>query len=147
MESSRAADAIASLERYRPWFYAAALYNFAWGVSVIICPSLLFEALDLEAPDYLPLWQVVGMFVLVFAPAYWWAGRFPGRHPQLIVIGMLGKLLGPIGFAWAVAFDGFPVKFGVTILTNDLIWYPAFLSYLVVAARLQGGWRRLLSGE
>jgi hypothetical protein len=60
---------------------------------------------------------------------------------------MLGKLLGPLGFAWAVAFEGFPVEFGVTILTNDLIWYPAFVSYLRRAAVERGGWRRLLSGE
>jgi hypothetical protein len=147
MESSRTADAIAALERYRPWFYAAALYNFAWGVSVIVWPSWLFDILDMEPPNYLPLWQVVGMFVLVYAPAYWWAARFPARHPQLIIIGMLGKLLGPIGFAWAVIFDGFPAEFGVTILANDLIWYPAFMAYLVRAADARGGWRLLLSGE
>jgi hypothetical protein len=35
----------------------------------------------------------------------------------------------------------------VTILTNDLIWYPAFVSYLRRAAVERGGWRRLLSGE
>ena len=134
------------LNAYRNWFYAAALYNLVWGAAVIVWPSLLFDILDIERPNYLPIWQVVGMFVLVFAPAYWWAARFPERYPHLIVIGMLGKLLGPIGFAWAVAFDDFPLIFGVTILTNDLIWYPAFASYLRAASLERGGWRRFLSG-
>jgi small multidrug resistance pump len=131
---------------YRPWFYAAALYNLVWGTVNIVFPTALFDLLDLDHPNYLPLWQVVGMFVLVYAPAYWWAGRYPQRFPHLIVIGMLGKLLGPIGFAGAVLFSDFPIRFGVTILTNDLLWYPAFLGYLVNAARAGGGWRALLSG-
>jgi WD40 repeat protein len=30
-------------------------------------------------PNYPALWQVVGMFMLVYAPAYWWAGARPRR--------------------------------------------------------------------
>lgn len=135
-----------SLETYRPWFYAAAVYNLAWGTIVILRPSLLFDFLDIAPPNYLPIWQVVGMFVLVYAPAYWWTARDPSRYPHFIVIGMFGKLLGPAGFAWAVAFSDFPLIFGVTIVTNDLIWYPAFVSYLRAAARQHGGWQSLLFG-
>ena len=108
---------------------------------------MIFDILGMQAPDYLPLWQVVGMFVVVYAPAYWWAARFPERYPQLIVIGMLGKVLGPLGFAWAVLFSDFPGAFAVAIVANDLIWYPAFLSYLGKSARERGGWARLLLGE
>jgi hypothetical protein len=60
---------------------------------------------------------------------------------------MLGKLLGPLGFAWAASFSDFPVAFAVTIVTNDLVWYPAFLSYLRRSAQIRGGWARLLAGE
>jgi small multidrug resistance pump len=136
----------ARLGVYRPWFYAAAAYNLAWGAMVILRPSLLFNVLNIQEPNYLPLWQVVGMFVLVYAPAYWWAARVPARHPELIVIGMLGKLLGPLGFVWAVVFNDFPAVFGLTIVTNDLIWYPAFLAYLRAVAKRRGGWRVLLAG-
>ena len=67
METSRTDEKTTGLARYRPWFYAAAMYNLVWGAAVILQPSWLFEALEIEAPNYLPLWQVVGMFVLVFA--------------------------------------------------------------------------------
>jgi hypothetical protein len=77
-------DARVGLAGYRPWFYAAAAYNLIWGAAVTLRPSWLFEVLGIDQPNYLPLWQVVGMFVLVFAPAYWWAGRFPERHAHLI---------------------------------------------------------------
>jgi hypothetical protein len=81
------------------------------------------------------------MFVLVYAPAYW----LTARYPQFIVIGMLGKPLGPLGFAWAVLFSDLPVASAGAIVTNDLVWYPAFLSYLCRSAQRRG-WAGLLAG-
>jgi len=137
----------ATLARYRPWFYAAALYNFVWGALNVLFPELFFRLVGMTPPNYPPLWQVVGMFVLVYAPAYWWAARFPARHRHLIVIGLLGKLLGPLGFVWSAWSGSLPLAFGWTLLTNDLIWWPAFGLYLRDAARLSGGWAALLAGE
>lgn len=130
--------------RYRPWFYAAAIYNLVWGSINIFYPQLLFQLLDVPAPRILALWQVVGMFVLVYAPGYWWAARRPAQHRH---IGLLGKLLGPIGFAWALASNELPLAFGWTILTNDLIWWPAFGLYLRQVAHRCGGWKSLLNGD
>ncbi|MCI0397900.1 MAG: alkyl hydroperoxide reductase [Chloroflexi bacterium] len=137
----------ATLIRYRPWFYAAAVYNLVWGAINVLLPGLFFDLLGMDPINYPPLWQVVGMFVLVYAPAYWWAARYPDRHPHLIAIGLLGKLLGPAGFAWSVARGDLPLLFGLTILTNDLVWWPAFALYLREAARLRGGWRSFLRSE
>lgn len=136
-----------ALAKYRPWLYAAAAYNLVWGAVNVIAPNALFDLLDLDHPNYTPLWQVVGMFVLVYAPAYWWAGRHPARHRHIVAIGLLGKICGPIGFAWAAANDDIPTAFGWTIITNDLIWWPAFALYLRDATRLCGGWRALLMGD
>ena len=135
------------LARYRPWFYAAALYNLVWGIVAILFPARFFALIDMPGPNYPALWQVVGMFVMVYAPAYWWVGRFPTRHRHLILIGLAGKVFGPIGFAWSAATGQLPLAFGLTILTNDLIWWPAFALFLRDAARVSGGWARLLSGE
>ena len=113
----------------------------------MLYPSLYFDAVGIKAPNYAGIWQVVGMFVLVYAPAYWWAGRRPARHRHLVLIGLLGKLFGPIGFVSAVTNGDLPAAFGWTIITNDLIWWPAFALYLRDAARLCGGWRALMTGE
>src|SRR5262249_42156349 len=114
-----------TLARYRPWFYAAAIYNLVWGLINGLFPTLFFNLIGAPPPNYLPIWQVVGMFVLVYAPAYWWTARYPARHPHLIAIGLLGKVLGPLGFIWAAATGQLPLAFGLTNLTNDLIWWPA----------------------
>lgn len=147
MEVRSSGGAELVLTRFRPWFYAAALYNLAWGTAIILFPGALFDVLNIERPNYLPIWQVVGMFVLVYAPAYWWAGRHPDRYPQIIVIGLLGKLLGPIGFLWSAAVSDFPWIFGVTIITNDLIWWPAAVSHLWEAAVLKGAQPALLKAD
>ena len=140
-------SAAVALARYRPWFYAAALYNLVWGSVMVLWPEWYFRLLSMPPPNYLPFWQVVGMFVLVYAPGYWWAARRPSRHYHLILIGFIGKALGPIGFVWAYLNGQLPLAFGVTNLTNDLIWLPAFAWYLRDVARLCGGWSVLLRGE
>jgi small multidrug resistance pump len=138
-------DLAPPLARFRPWLYAAAAYNLAWGSVVVVAPGL-FAGLLGHAAASAVLWQVVGMLVLVYAPGYWWAARRPDRHPHLVALGMLGKLLGPLGFLGAAATGALPVAFGLVILTNDVIWWPAFALYLSAAARLRGGWAALLAG-
>lgn len=135
------------LDKYRKWFYAAAAYNFIWGVVNILFPTLLWDALSIDRPLYLPLWQVVGMFVLVYAPAYYWAGRHPDKYALFIVIGLLGKIFGPVGFVFSVATGQFPIAFGITIVTNDLIWWIPFALYLRDIAKMKGGWIPFLLGD
>jgi hypothetical protein len=136
-----------NLKKYRYWFYAAAIYNLLWGTINVLFPNVLFDLIGMQAPEYPPLWQVVGMFVLVYAPAYWWAGRNPEKHPHLILIGLLGKILGPIGFVFSVLTHQLPLAFGLSIIFNDLIWWPSFFMYLRDVAQEQGGLMPLLLGD
>ena len=52
---------------YRRWFYAAAIYNAVWGIAVVMFPGTLLQFAGMSAPDALPLVQVVGMMVGVYA--------------------------------------------------------------------------------
>ncbi len=134
------------LARYRPWLLAAAAYNLVWGSLTVLVPTALWDLIGAPAPNYLGIWQVTGLFVLLFGIGYWWAARDPFQHRHLVVIGLIGKVLGPIGFVWAFASGDLPLAFGLTIVTNDLIWLPAFIGFARDAARLSGGWRALLAG-
>jgi hypothetical protein len=136
-----------NLGRYRPWFYAAAAYNLAWGLTVILWPAAFFRLLRMPAPGEVAILQALGMMVLVYAPAYWWIARDPVGHRHLVVIALLGKILGPLGFLWALSAHTLPLAFGLTIVTNDCLWWPAFMAFLVQAARHSGGWRELLQGR
>jgi len=140
-------DADSKLNRYRSWFYAAALYNSVWGVTVILFPNLLFDLIGMNRPIPQALWQVVGMLVLVYAPAYWWAARRPAYFRHLILIGFLGKVFGIVGYVVAVGTGRLPLSFGWVILLNDVIWIVPFATFLRDASRYHGGARALVLGE
>jgi hypothetical protein len=107
---------------------AAALYNIFWGLWVGLFPFALFDFAGLVRPNYPEIWQCVGMIVGVYGVGYWIASYDPHRHWPIVLVGFLGKIFGPIGFLYALAQDVYNLKFGVTILTNDLIWWiPFFL--------------------
>jgi hypothetical protein len=130
--------------RFAGWLRAAAAYNAGWGFVTVLAPGLV--AAIAGARGNLVAWQCIGMLVLVYAPAYWWAARFPERHAHLVAIGLAGKTLGILGFLWAFTIGALPLRFGLVTLTNDLLWLPAFAGYLRAAARERGGWHVLLSG-
>lgn len=140
-------DPAALVHRYGPWLLAAAAYNLAWGALNVLAPGAIFAVLGLRQPTYPPLWQVVGMFVLLYALAYWWAARDPVRHRHLIAVGMLGKLAGPAGFIWSLATGGLPLSFGIVILMNDVVWWPPLGACLWEAAGGLHGVRQLLAGR
>jgi hypothetical protein len=83
----------------------------------------------MKPPEYTALWQCVGMLVMVYALGYYLVARQPERFAGLVLIGLLGKVLGPIGFLYAAATHQLPWRFGICNLTNDVIWIPVFLAF------------------
>jgi hypothetical protein len=112
---------------------AAAAYNAIWGAAAILFPSLPFQVAGAQVPNYPELWQCIGMFVLVWGVGYACAALDPIRHWPVVLVGLLGKILGPIGFAWSVWNGRLPISFGWTIITNDLIWWIPFGLILAAA--------------
>jgi hypothetical protein len=58
---------------YRRWFYAAAIYNAVWGSAVVLFPGTLLRIVNMNASGALPLVQVIGMMVGVYAYGYYLA--------------------------------------------------------------------------
>jgi len=123
------------------------MYNLTWGALNVCAPQAIFAVLGIRPPSYPPIWQVVGMFVLLYGLAYWWAARDPVRHRHLIAIGLLGKLSGPAGFLWAAATGALPLSFGIVILMNDVVWWPALGACLWEVAGGLDGLNQLLAGR
>jgi small multidrug resistance pump len=114
---------------------AAALYNVLWGAFVVLFPLALFRFLGMETPNYPEIWQCVGMIVGVYGVGYAVAALDPLRHWPVVLVGLLGKLFGPVGFVSAVAAGDLPLRFGLTLLTNDVIWWFPFALILLHAYR------------
>ncbi len=117
------------------WLFAAGVYNLLWGSLMIAFPHALFDWAGAARSNYPEIWQCVGMIVGVYGIGYVIAASNPWRHWPIVLVGLLGKIFGPIGFAVAVSKGVFPPAFGITILTNDLIWWIPFALILWSAYR------------
>ena len=113
----------------------AAVYNVIWGAYAVLLPNHFFEILGIDQPRYLEFWQCIGMIVGVYGIGYWLAASDPNTHYPIVLVGFLGKIFGPIGFAQALYLKKLPVEFGYTIITNDLIWWAPFGLILLDAYR------------
>ena len=123
------------LRHYRRWFYAAAIYNAVWGTAVVLFPGMLIQMAGMTVPGAMPLVQVIGMMVGVYAYGYYLLGRDPRRYCGFIWIGLAGKTLGPVGFLYSAATGALPWTFGWICLVNDIIWWPVFWRFALTYAR------------
>jgi len=71
----------------------------------------------------------------VYALGYWLVWREPVRYGAFVYLGLLGKVLGPIGFLVSASRGELPWSFGWLNVFNDLIWLPAFIAFAMA-------WRR-----
>jgi hypothetical protein len=113
----------------------AAAYNIVWGCFAMFAPLTMFQFFGADPlPSYPELWQCIGMIVGVYGVGYAIAARHPFVHWPIVLVGLLGKVFGPIGFLFAVNSGRLPASFGWTILTNDIIWWVPFTLILWRAA-------------
>lgn len=114
----------------KPWMkytlILAGIYNILWGTWVVLFPHHIFKLTGATLPNYLEIWQCVGMIVAVYGLGYYISAFNPMRHWPIILVGFLGKVFGPIGFIGALYNKVFPLAFGVNIIFNDLIWWIPF---------------------
>lgn len=122
-----------------PVLLAAAAYNLLFGALAIVFPNAWFAFADLPTPTYPSLWQCIGMIVGVYGVGYAIAARDPLRHWPIVFVGLLGKVLGPLGFLDAALRGALPWRCGWLIVTNDLIWWLPFTAMLLASRRHHSG--------
>ena len=115
---------------------AAAVYNMLWGAFVVLFPHAIFDWCGMKRPDYPQIWQCVGMIVGVYGVAYGAAALDPLRHWPVVLAGLLGKVLGPLGMVQALWTGALPPAFALNCLTNDVIWWVPFALILRQAWRV-----------
>ena len=112
-------------------FRVAAVYNLFWGTAVTLFPNLFFEIFKLPPINYPFVMSGLGMCIGLYGYGYWVVAQDLRRYPQLVMIGFLGKALGPIGWLWTVINSDLPFRTMWTNVFNDLIWLPFFVGYFV----------------
>ena len=108
----------------------AGCYNLAWGAFLILAPQAAYRWGGLWTPESplvnVPVWQCLGMVIGCYGVGYLIAGRDPVRHWGLVAVGLLGKVLGPIGCVDAALKGTLPWSTLITNFFNDFIWWVPF---------------------
>jgi hypothetical protein len=130
---------------HRATFCTAAIYNVVWGLYSGLDPQWVFRFADLPPMQHPVVFATVGMVIGLYGVVYAEIARRPERGFMLALVGLVGKILGPIGLAFMIATGQWPPKAVFVILTNDLIWWIPFSLYLVDSwpfyrDDLLGGW-------
>ena len=113
------------------WLFAVAgVYNIAWGAYAAIDPQWLFRFAGMPLQNYPEIFACLGMVVGLYGVVYLEIARVPERGWLYAAIGLLGKVLGPIGWLTLVMRGRWPFATIILCVTNDLIWWVPFALYL-----------------
>ncbi len=115
---------------HRAVFLAAGIYNLGWGMYSALDPQWLFRFADMPPSNYPEIFACLGMVIGLYGILYLEVARMPERGWLMAAVGLLGKVLGPIGWVYIVANGQWPMATIVLCLTNDLIWWAPFGLYL-----------------
>lgn len=111
-------------------FSLAGIYNICWGLLCSIDPQWFFRACNLPPINYPEIFQCLGMVVGLYGIIYFEVARNPEKGWLLAAVGLLGKVLGPIGLGILILSGKWPQSTVVLCLTNDFIWWIPFCIYL-----------------
>ena len=115
---------------HRLVFALAAVYNVVWGLHAALDPGALFRFAGMPAARYPEVWACLGMVIGLYGIVYLEVARDPEHGFVAAAVGLLGKLLGPIGWVVLVRQGHWPLATGVLIVFNDVIWWYPFGRYL-----------------
>lgn len=112
-------------------FALAGAYNLAWGAYSALDPQWLFRYAGMPLSNTPEIFACLAMVVGIYGFLYWEVARNPERGAVIAAVGLLGKVLGPIGLAGLIWSGAWPMKSIVLCVTNDFIWWIPFVLYLI----------------
>jgi peroxiredoxin len=101
----------------------AAVYHFLIGFFIVFFPKTIFLWLQIEPPNYLFIWQSLGVIVSVYGVAYYLCSYNLLKHYPIILIGLLSNFGITIAFIVSFIAGHVNASFFWIIFTNDMIWF------------------------
>jgi hypothetical protein len=120
---------------FRITFALAGCYNLTFGLWAAIWPLAFFHLFEIPPPRYPGIWACLGMVVGVYGLLYWHAAWKLETAWPIIAVGLLGRVLGPIGMVASFS-DEWPRRLGMLCIYNDLIWWIPFGLFLIRGTRV-----------
>ncbi len=117
------------------YFKAAALFNLAVALPMLVMPPLVAVMLGDASLNHPPLTQLLAWMILTFGVGYWLVARDPVRNGTIAALGAMGKL-GVVVIAWIGFASGSTPLLLALLTVADLLWAIGFLRFYIVSAQL-----------
>lgn len=130
MNNLPAAPSLPRRDWHRAVFCLAGLYNLGWGLFSALFPQWLFRLAGMPLQNHPQIFACLGMVVGVYGILYLEVARAPERGWLIAAVGMLGKVLGPLGLTQLLWSGQWPPATLILCVTNDFIWWVPFGLYL-----------------
>lgn len=105
----------------------AACQCLIWGPFIILAPAASANAYGFSrAVSDEFLWQGMGLVILLYGLGYAIAAFDPYRHYVIVLVGLLAKILGPVGMTWAVGQGQVSANVLWLIPIHDVLWWWPF---------------------
>lgn len=124
---------------HRIVFTLAGIYNLAWGLYAAVDPQWLFRFANMPLLNHPEIFACLGMVVGVYGLLYLHVARRPEDGFEIAAVGLLGKVLGPIGLIVLIARGTWPRAASILCVTNDFVWWIPFAIYLYDVTKDRGG--------
>ena len=111
-------------------FAAAGLYNMAWGAWSAADPQWFFRFAGMPLSNHPAVFACLGMVVGLYGILYLDVAHAPERGWLIAAVGLMGKVLGPIGMIVLISTDQWPPSSLLLCVANDFIWWIPFALYL-----------------
>jgi hypothetical protein len=115
---------------HRAVFTCAGIYNLLWGLFSMADPQWMFRFAGMTPANYPEIFACLGMVIGLYGILYLQVARDPEHGWLLAAVGLVGKVLGPLGWLQLVLNGQWPISTLVLCLSNDLIWWVPFALYL-----------------
>jgi hypothetical protein len=125
--------------RVPQWLRQALVFAGVWhlvlGGSIVLAPGAFFDLTGIARPNYPQMWQGAGIMAAVLGVGFVIAARNPLRYWPVVLIGLVPKILSPIGVVWGFWRSELPPALGTLVLVNDVAWWAPFSLLLWLAFR------------
>ncbi len=115
------------LDPWMTWLLRfAAVFNLVAGIGMVFCYHEGFKLLGLPKPQVVLPVQTVGMLVALFGVGYWMVANEPVENRNVLLLGLLSKLLGSLLVIYNCADGKLPLIFLPIVLFADAIYVGPF---------------------
>ncbi len=114
---------------YKYLFVIAAIWNIAFALGFLFLTRLFLEMFGLQTPASLVWLQLFFALVLVFGLGYYWVSRDLNNNRAIVVMGIVGKSLVFLIFAYHWMVGGIPTLVALAG-SGDLLFAALFLEFI-----------------